>query len=182
MPSFNQATPSTLSVYSNSQASHPQCVGRPEIPSALFRFDVKEIKLRGTCRHRYQDSTDKGRPLCFSIQISGFLRCFLWVVIGINSQQPGFVRRLKGRPSPFSSPRNDLTMSGANVTSNANVAMVLPQCVLICVCMSMRLSRLPCRGAGYGVVVGIGLFFSVFMLGLTWIQVSLSPQADRTGR
>lgn len=25
-------------------------------------------------------------------------------------------------------------------------------------------------GAGYGVVCGIGLFFSVFMLGLTWIQ------------
>ena len=46
--------------------------------------------------------------------------------------------------------------------------------------MSMRLSRLLCRGAGYGVVVGIGLFFSAFMLGLTWIQVSLSPQANRT--
>jgi hypothetical protein len=25
-------------------------------------------------------------------------------------------------------------------------------------------------GAGYGVVCGIGLFFSAFMLGLTWIQ------------
>ena len=39
----------------------------------------------------------------------------------------------------------------------------------------MRLSRLPCRGAGYGVVVGIGLFFSAFMLGLTFMQVSWPP-------
>ncbi|EJD35922.1 Na+/solute symporter [Auricularia subglabra TFB-10046 SS5] len=37
-------------------------------------------------------------------------------------------------------------------TSAANVATVLPQ------------------GAGYGVVVGIGLFFSAFMLCLTWLQ------------
>ncbi|KZV83522.1 Na+/solute symporter [Exidia glandulosa HHB12029] len=52
-------------------------------------------------------------------------------------------------------------MSAANATSMAsNVATVLPQ------------------GAGYGVVVGIGLFFSAFMLCLTWIQArytSFSP-------
>ena len=60
--------------------------------------------------------------------------------------------------------------------SDANAATLLPQCVLLCVYMSTRLSRLPCRGAGYAVVVGIGLSFSVFVLGLTWIQVSLSPK------
>lgn len=41
--------------------------------------------------------------------------------------------------------------------SDTNVSTVLPQ------------------GAGYGVVVGIGLFFSVFMLGLTWIQARYTP-------
>ena len=66
--------------------------------------------------------------------------------------------------------------------SDANDATILPQYVLLCVYISMRLLHLPCRGAGYGVVVGIGFFFSVFMLGLTWIQVSLSPQVNRTGR
>jgi len=64
--------------------------------------------------------------------------------------------------------------------SDTNVSTVLPQCVPICVHVDLPLT-LPCRGAGYGVVVGIGLFFSVLMLGLTWIQVSLSSQADRTG-
>lgn len=31
------------------------------------------------------------------------------------------------------------------------------------------------QGAGYGVVVGIGLFFSVLMLGLTWLQARYTP-------
>ncbi|CAE6435363.1 unnamed protein product [Rhizoctonia solani] len=36
--------------------------------------------------------------------------------------------------------------------------------------MSESASTVLPQGAGYGVVVGIGLFFSAFMLGLTWIQ------------
>ncbi|KDN44490.1 hypothetical protein RSAG8_05537, partial [Rhizoctonia solani AG-8 WAC10335] len=36
--------------------------------------------------------------------------------------------------------------------------------------MSESVSTVLPQGAGYGVVIGIGLFFSVFMLGLTWIQ------------
>ncbi|KAJ1304410.1 hypothetical protein OPQ81_005558 [Rhizoctonia solani] len=36
--------------------------------------------------------------------------------------------------------------------------------------MSENVSTVLPQGAGYGVVVGIGLFFSAFMLGLTWIQ------------
>ncbi|KAH7105729.1 Na+/solute symporter [Auriculariales sp. MPI-PUGE-AT-0066] len=51
-------------------------------------------------------------------------------------------------------------MSANATEAVANVATVLPQ------------------GAGYGVVVGIGLFFSAFMLGLTWMQArytSFSP-------
>ncbi|CAE6533326.1 unnamed protein product [Rhizoctonia solani] len=36
--------------------------------------------------------------------------------------------------------------------------------------MSESVSTVLPQGAGYGVVVGIGLFFSAFMLGLTWIQ------------
>ncbi|CAG7850309.1 Probable urea active transporter 1 [Serendipita indica DSM 11827] len=35
------------------------------------------------------------------------------------------------------------------------------------------------QGAGYGVVCGIGLFFSVFMLGLTWIQARYTAFSPR---
>jgi len=34
-------------------------------------------------------------------------------------------------------------------------------------------------GAGYGVVCGIGLFFSALMLGLTWIQARYTPFSPR---
>ena len=62
----------------NSQASHPQRVGRPIIPKRFVQCSMsKDIKLRGTCHRCYQDSTAKNPPLCFSIQISGFLSCFL---------------------------------------------------------------------------------------------------------
>ncbi|KAF8505220.1 urea transporter [Gautieria morchelliformis] len=41
--------------------------------------------------------------------------------------------------------------------------------------MSSTVSTVLPQGAGYGVVVGIGLFFSVFMLGLTWLQARYTP-------
>ncbi|KAF8587633.1 Na+/solute symporter [Ramaria rubella] len=41
--------------------------------------------------------------------------------------------------------------------------------------MSSNVSTVLPQGAGYGVDAGIGLFFSVFMLGLTWIQSRYTP-------
>ncbi|KAF7299220.1 Urea transporter [Mycena indigotica] len=45
--------------------------------------------------------------------------------------------------------------------------------------MSSSSTVLP-QGAGYGVVVGIGLFFSVFMIGLTAIQARYTPFSPRS--
>ncbi|KAJ6555148.1 urea transporter [Mycena vulgaris] len=45
--------------------------------------------------------------------------------------------------------------------------------------MSSAVTVLP-QGAGYGVVVGIGLFFSVFMIGLTAIQARYTPFSPRS--
>jgi hypothetical protein len=104
-------------------------------------------------------NTDKRKP-----------RCFLGVVIGINSQRLAFVRRLKEISKPLLFPTERL--HNERYERRDSFASVRPYLSSL----SMRLSRLPCRGAGYGVVVGIGLFFSVFMLGLTWIQVSLFPK------
>ena len=106
-----------------------------------------------------------------------FLLCFLGVVIGINSQRLGFVRRLKERSNPLLFPTERL--HNERFDCRDRFASVRPYLSLH---VDAPLTRLLCRGAGYGVVVGIGLFFSVFMLGLTWIQVSSSPGADRTGR
>lgn len=44
-------------------------------------------------------------------------------------------------------------MAGGSAAPAGSAAAILPQ------------------GVGYGVVVGIGFFFALFMMGVTWIQV-----------
>ena len=80
-----QAIPSALSVIFIPRRATHNVSADLNFPALGSVVDVKETKLRGTCRRRYQDSTAKIARSAFLTQISGFLWCFLSVVIGIKS-------------------------------------------------------------------------------------------------